>query len=230
MKRRTFVTGLALGAGGIASVRWLPKATAQEGVGSVQHVEVWAYGTPPQSDRRDLYVADDVTGGEVVETIKDGALHITFLDGTELRLGSESTMTIDSFVYDPATNGGELLINLSAGVFRFITGQMNKEGILLTTPVAQIGVRGSTLDIAVADDGKTDLMVREGIGTITPLEGAAPAVKEVAAPGTASVSPGGVTSDAGAVPDDPGLRNRSRRGPSRRRGRGGSREESGDSG
>jgi len=230
MQRRTFVTGLAIAAGGAAAIRWVPGARAQEGVGSVAHVEVWAYGTPPQARRRDLYIADDVVGGERVETVPQGALHVVFLDGTEMRLGSESAMTLDSYVYDPGSGGGELLLNLPAGVFRFISGNLNEEGIVLTTPVAQIGVRGSVVDIAVADDGKTDIMVREGTGLITPLEGPAPVTKEVPAPGTASVSPGGGTSDAGAVPNDPGLRSRPSRGPGRRRGRGGSREESSDDG
>ncbi|MBM3585699.1 MAG: hypothetical protein FJX36_15185 [Alphaproteobacteria bacterium] len=96
-------------------------------IGTVQHVAVWAYGTPPQGERLDLFLADDVVAEEVVEMVSGGALHIQFLDGTEFRLGSSSSVTLDSFVYDLATGEGEFAVDLTNGVFRVITGSLSKD-------------------------------------------------------------------------------------------------------
>ncbi len=171
-------------------------ASADE-IGTVNYVEVWAYGTPPQTSRLDLFQLDAVETDEVVETVKGGALHIKFLDDTELRLGPASSVTLDSFVYEPNTKAGEFLADLGVGVFRVITGSLQKDGIQITTPVAVIGVRGTDFLVGVAEDGTTTVEVREGEVTITPREGGAGA--GIAANQSATMDPTGAISPGGAV-------------------------------
>ena len=119
-------------------------AQAAQEIGEVRVVKGFAYGTPPGASRGPLYRWDDVFADEVVETIKDAGLHVRFLDNTKLRIGSSSRVTLDSFVYNRDTSAGEMVVDLGEGVFRFITGKLNKEGFQVRTPVAVIGVRKPT--------------------------------------------------------------------------------------
>ncbi|WP_176244998.1 FecR family protein [Oceanibacterium hippocampi] len=134
-------------------------------------VKVWAYGTPPTEARRDLYKPDSVDQDEVVETVTSGALHMEFLDQSVLRLGSASTVKLDEFVYNPATTDGQMAVNLSKGVFRFVTGKMTKSGISFTTPSATIGVRGTDFIATVDAAGNTTISVLEGAVDVTPAAG-----------------------------------------------------------
>ena len=142
-------------------------AEAAGEIGAVRLIKVWAYGTAPQAQRAPLYRADDLFANELVETVENGALHVRFLDNTKLRLGSSSRVTLDSFVYDPDTGAGEMVADLGEGVFRFITGKLNKEGFQIRTPVAVIGVRGTDFVVVVAPDGATTVSVLEGLVEVT---------------------------------------------------------------
>ena len=177
-------------------------AEAAGEIGDVQRVKVWAYGTAPDTTRAPLFWADDVVLDEVVETVEDGALHIRFLDGTKLRLGSASQVTLDTFVYDPSTSAGELTADLGEGVFRFITGKLNKEGIEIRTPVAVIGVRGTDFIVSVAASGLTVVAVLAGTVTVT-ARGAGGASATATAGRSVTVTEAGqvTTGAAGAIQD-----------------------------
>ncbi len=180
-------------------------AEAAGEIGEVRLINVWAYRTPPQTERGPLYRADDVFTDELVETVKDGALHIRFLDNTRLRLGSASRVTLDSFVYDPSTNAGEMVADLGEGVFRFITGKLNDEGFQIRTPVAVIGVRGTDFIVSVAPDGATTVSVLEGLIEVTARVGGGGSTS-VGVGQAASVSALGQVSLGVAVSSpDPGL-------------------------
>ena len=75
-----------------------PARTAEE-IGTVEIVLVYAYGTPPADNRKALYIGDGVVTSEIVETVKKGALHIGFSDGSKFRLGSSSRATLDTFAH-----------------------------------------------------------------------------------------------------------------------------------
>ncbi len=182
-------------------------------IGAVRLIKAWAYGTPPQSTRRSLYVKDRMVADEFVETVVDGALHIRFADDTEFRLGAASSARLDRFVYNPNAGVGELSASLSKGAFRFITGRIPAPGYRLRTPVATVGVRGTDLVVLVAGDGTSIISVLAGLVEVTPT--AAPAVT-VAAGQAVVVSPAGtssapisqpaveigLTEDAGELEDD----------------------------
>lgn len=193
-------------------------ALAEGEVGDVQYVAVWAYGTPPQGQVGDLFQADSVVADEVVETVSDGALHLRFLDGTEMRLGSSSRMTIDSFVYDQDQGTGEFLVDLGTGAFRIISGAIPSEDYQISTPVAVIGIRGSDVEIGVADNGETTVDVNSGTALIRPKVGAG-GIVEVQQDAAAQIGIDGAVTDGGVV-DDPGLQAASGNGSRRNRGGG----------
>ena len=145
----------------------VPPAAAQApAIGNVERVVVWGYGTPPGAGARDLFERSPVVQDEVVETPRDGAVHLRFNDDTRFRVGSLSKATLDRFVFDPGRGGGELTIELSKGAFRFISGKMDKRGYVLVTPTATIGIRGTDFIVEVFESGETVLTVLEGEVTL----------------------------------------------------------------
>ncbi|MBL8702134.1 MAG: FecR domain-containing protein [Alphaproteobacteria bacterium] len=140
----------------------LDSAATSGSIGTVERVVVWGYGTPPQRRTRDLFVRTAVVEDELIETPRDGAVHLVFADGTSFRLGSQSRAMLDRFVFDPARGRGEMSLDLGVGAFRFISGRMDKRDYSLRTPAATIGLRGTDFIVDVHPDGSTIVTVLSG--------------------------------------------------------------------
>jgi hypothetical protein len=113
-------------------------------------------GKPPTEAERVLRIGIDVQANEVITTNANDRAHLVFLDGSSLTVGPDARLTIDRFVFDPATKTGELAINASKGVLRLVGGKISKNNaITITTPSSTIGIRGG---ITIMDVGarKTD--------------------------------------------------------------------------
>jgi hypothetical protein len=81
-----------------------------------------------------------------LRTGAEGRLKITFRDETVLTLGEKASVVIDRYVYDPDRQVGEAILQATKGAFRFATGRikaMKGSKIAVSTPVADIGVRGT---------------------------------------------------------------------------------------
>jgi len=99
-------------------------------------------------------VGDLVYKGDVVSTGADSAVGITFSDGTAFNLSSNARMELNEFVYDPKGTSNSTLFSLSKGTFTFIAGKVAKTGDMkIDTPVATMGIRGTTPHVEVRDDG-----------------------------------------------------------------------------
>ena len=85
-----------------------------------------------------------------------------FDDGTTLTLGADAQATIDQFAYNPATNAGEMAVNLSRGLARFVTGRMASSSYNIRTPVSIIGVRGTTFVLSYQAGVGSTIYVEEG--------------------------------------------------------------------
>jgi hypothetical protein len=75
-------------------------------------------------------------------------LQATLKDGAQLTLGENATLVVDRFVYDPFRSRGELSLRVVKGTFLCVGGLV--EGVSgakvrIQTPVAAIGVRGTTV-------------------------------------------------------------------------------------
>ena len=85
--------------------------------------------------------------GDEVQTDDAGAIGLVFADDSTFSLAEGGAMTIDEMVYDPASQEGTSAFNVAQGVFTFVSGQIAKSGVdnmIITTPVATIGIRGSS--------------------------------------------------------------------------------------
>jgi lipoprotein NlpI len=129
---------------------------------------------PSQTKIGDLvYLAD------VVETGADGKVGINFTDGTSFNLSNKARMALTEYVYDPNRKSNSTLFNLTSGTFTFVAGNIAKTGDMkIDTPVATMGIRGTTPHVEVSDDGtvKFSTLIEEGKNKIAKRPGA-PTVK-----------------------------------------------------
>jgi hypothetical protein len=115
-------------------------------------------------------VGDLVYEGDVVATGADGRVGINFTDGTSFNLSSNARMALNEFVYDPNGKSNSTLFNLTKGTFTFVAGKVAKTGDMkIDTPVATMGVRGTTPHIEISDDGtfKFSTLIEEGKSKVT---------------------------------------------------------------
>lgn len=164
----------------------LPLPAVAQTVGTIRELQVFAYGTPPARARTPVYRDHGVVQRELLETVRNGALLVRFLDNSELAMGSAASLVIDELIFDPRARDGRMLVNLAQGAFRFVSGEMNKDGVRIETPSVVIGIRGTDFSVAVDAAGTTQVAVFSGQVTVTPK------VAGVAAPAdAASVATGG---------------------------------------
>ena len=115
-------------------------------------------------------VGDLVYEGDVVATGADGRVGINFTDGTSFNLSSNARMALNEFVYDANGKSNSTLFNLTKGTFTFVAGKVAKTGDMkIDTPVATMGVRGTTPHIEISDDGtfKFSTLIEEGKSKVT---------------------------------------------------------------
>ena len=105
-----------------------------------------------------INVGDSVLRDEIVRTGLDSAARLVMADSTNLSLGPSATIRLDRTVFDDEHSYRDIAIRLTTGAFRFVTGHSEKTAYKITTPIATIGVRGTTLDI-LSQRGKTTVVL-----------------------------------------------------------------------
>ncbi|MSO93759.1 MAG: hypothetical protein EXQ86_10215 [Rhodospirillales bacterium] len=173
-------------------------AAKADTVGLVKQVKNDAFGTPPGAGREKKLLRFPVAVDELLETDKQANMLVEFLDETTLALGQNSRLRVDTMVYDPNARKGALVVDLTVGSFRFVSGKLQGGEVRLVTPSMILGIRGSDAMIVVSPDGATTVSVFSGVFSISNRAGAALAV--VTAAKAVSVSGTGVI---GAVVDGP---------------------------
>jgi hypothetical protein len=94
-----------------------------------------------------INVGDALLRNETVRTGADSAARLVMIDSTNLSLGPSASLTLDRTVFNDEHSYREISIRLTTGAFRFVTGHSDKNAYKITTGLAVIGVRGTTLDI-----------------------------------------------------------------------------------
>ena len=110
-------------------------------------------------------VGDLVYQGDAVATGADGRVGINFTDGSSFNLSNNARMVLDEFVYDPKSTSNSTLFNLTKGTFTFVAGKVAKTGDMkIDTPVATMGIRGTTPRVEISDDGtvRFSTLIEEG--------------------------------------------------------------------
>jgi hypothetical protein len=112
-----------------------------------------------------INVGDGVLRDEIVRTGLDSAARLVMADSTNLSLGPSATIKLDRTVFNDEHTYRDIAIRLTTGAFRFVTGHSDKTAYKITTSLATIGVRGTTLDI-LSQRGKTTVVLQDGMSRV----------------------------------------------------------------
>lgn len=100
--------------------------------------------------------------GDEIEVASGGRMQIMLLDETVFTLGSGARLTMDEFVYDPATQSGSMSTQITRGAFRFVSGKLAKsspDAMKVKLPSASISIRGTQVAGIVDEDGGSQIVL-----------------------------------------------------------------------
>lgn len=148
-----------------SSAKPIGRVVATTGSVTIEHANAVVVQANISGQTAGTKVGDVVYLGDVVQTGADGRIGINFTDGTSFNLSSNAQMALTEFVYDPNSTSNSTLLNLTKGTFTFVAGDVAKTGnMTIDTPVATMGIRGTTPHIEISDDGtvKFATLIEEG--------------------------------------------------------------------
>jgi hypothetical protein len=151
------------------------KVVAAAGSVTIEHADAVVIQANVAGQAVQTKVGDLVYLGDVVQTAADGRVGINFTDGTSFNLSSNARMALTEFVYDPNGKSNSSLLSLTKGTFTFVAGNIAKTGDMkVDTPVATMGIRGTTPRIEISDDGtvKFATLIEEGKSKLVKKPGA----------------------------------------------------------
>ena len=141
------------------------KVVTAAGSVSIEHVSAVVVQASLGGQSGGAKVGDSVYLGDVVSTGSDGRVGISFTDGTAFDLSPNARMVMNEFIYDPNSKSNSSLLSLTKGTFTFVAGKIAKSGDMkVNTPVATMGIRGTTPRVEIAEDGsvKFSTLIEEG--------------------------------------------------------------------
>ena len=140
-------------------------ALAQQ-VGTATAVNPTTESTPPGATTVNLTVGANIVHKERIHTTPSGTVQLLFVDKSTLSIAPNTNILIDEYVYDPKSNSGHMLTNLTEGALRFVGGALSHQGeASITTQDAAIGIRGGTVTVVQGPNG-TKVIDHFGIMTI----------------------------------------------------------------
>src|ERR1700678_594390 len=171
-------------------------AAAQEAIGTVSRLQGEASGILGGT-ALSLSPNGSVFLNEVLSTGEAARLEVTFTDSTRLTLGEKAKLTLGTYVFNPAAGRRTIRFAL-VGAIRFVSGKLSKvtsSRVSLTTPVANVGIRGTEFFAGPIDDQALGVFLIEGAVTGSNAAGQRTLTRRgqgpnIAAPGAA---PGPVT-------------------------------------
>lgn len=110
--------------------------------------------------RRQLAPEAEIYRSELIRTEAASSTRLRFSDRSDLRLGPLAQIRLDSAIY---TGQAGTAVTLARGALRFVSGNGPVGTYQIRTPVATIGLRGTTVDV----------VLRQGRAFVTLVEGAA---------------------------------------------------------
>ena len=126
-------------------------------IGMVETVLGEAVATRVDGTALSLNVGSPVYQGDVIETHDGSAVGIVFVDESTFSFGEDARMVIDELIFDPSSGVGSSAFSIVQGVFVFVSGEIaenNSGDMLVRTPVATIGIRGTKVGGRAAQEGE----------------------------------------------------------------------------
>lgn len=174
-----------------AAIKPIGKVVSVKGVAAVEHVNAVVVQAALSGQPGQVKIGEPIYLGDIVTTGSDGRIGITFADDTAFDLSSNARMVMTEFIYDPNSKSNSTLLSLTKGTFTFVAGKIAKSGDMkVDTPVATMGIRGTTPHVEIGDDGsvKFSTLLEEGKDEVVQKygsgakPGSSPAVESVKKP------------------------------------------------
>jgi hypothetical protein len=115
-----------------------------------------------------LKSGDAVFQNQIITTDENGIGQFQFRDGTKLAVGPGSIIVLDNFVYESDTSKAKVVMHLTQGALRFITGKSDHDAYEIVTPAATIGVRGTAFDTYTTENGELAIAMIDGAVEVCP--------------------------------------------------------------
>jgi hypothetical protein len=145
------------GANGPADIDVNPigKVITVSGTAHIEHpATILAQANLADNGNAPSKVGDLVYRGDIVQTGPDGALSVTFADGSSFNVSGNAKMEVNDFIYDPNGHSNSSLMSLTKGTFTFIAGNIAHTGSMkVDTPVGTMGIRGTAPRVEIREDG-----------------------------------------------------------------------------
>ncbi|MBY8974457.1 FecR domain-containing protein [Rhodobacteraceae bacterium NNCM2] len=162
MRSMPMITRLLAG----ISLAAMASASYAQDIGNVAAVNQDMNGTAPGQQPRLLDLGEGLVQDERIETSSQGSGQLIFLDQTTLTVSANSDITLDTYIFDPNADQGDMALTMTRGAMRFIGGRISKKRrAIVRTPTATIGIRGGLVIIQVAADGSTRVTQLAGEST-----------------------------------------------------------------
>src|SRR3954453_9678847 len=139
---------------------WAPAQTSGSSAIGVQNEVVRVAATPTP-----ISAGDRMLRAETVRTGAGSAARFVMADSTNLSLGPSATLKLDRTGFNDEHSYRDVAIRMTTGAFRFVTGHSEKTAYKITTPLATIGVRGTTLDI-LSQRGRSVVVLQDGAASV----------------------------------------------------------------
>ena len=107
---------------------------------------------------RELKQGDFIYVNDEIMTSNRSFAVLQFVDGAKVTVRPDSTMLVESYLYN-GDEDDEATLSLVSGGLRVITGAMaktNPENYKVRTPVALMGVRGTEFSVILCGEGVCD--------------------------------------------------------------------------
>ena len=118
-----------------------------------------------------LKSGDGLGFNEVVSTGDASAIQVRFNDASNLILGEDAEIILDSMVYQPNTATISGTFRVLSGVLRFKAAE-TKLDLVINTPSGTIGIRGTEFDLLTTPT-ETEIDMLEGVVQVTSASGTA---------------------------------------------------------
>lgn len=102
--------------------------------------------TEQDGQRRALEVKAPVHAGESLVTAAESKMQVRFMDNTVLAIGPQASVRLDDFFFAEGQKGS-IGLHFAKGLARVVSGkivQQNPEEMRLSSPLAWLGIRGTT--------------------------------------------------------------------------------------
>ncbi len=143
-------------------------ADAASDIGRSIFVASEVQGQTGDAPAKKIAVNDDIVFNEDITTGADAKTVIEFRDGSTFEVGPDAVVRIDSFVFNPEESTSQKTLQVTRGVFRYVSGYVagNQEAKIVS-PTGALAIRGSVAEGIVDPEETNFVNLGEGSATVT---------------------------------------------------------------